>query len=89
MPSSPSQCLPSSLNRLVDFFVAGHVAGQHQIAAEFLCQIGDAILDFLALIGKSQLRAFAFHRLRNAVGDGAVADKAGDQNLFVSQKSHA
>ena len=72
----------------VDFRIDADVAGQHQPAAEFASKFLYALLDAIALVAESELRAFPLHRLGNAVGNGAAAQQAGDQDLLVVEKAH-
>ena len=72
----------------VDLRVVGDVAGEHQVAAELVGELGDAVLEALADIGERQLGAFALAGLRDAVGNRTVRQQAGQQDTFTSEKAH-
>ena len=76
------------LEQLCDLRVIGDIARQHWCAAKILSEIRDAVLEFLALIGKRQCRAFTVRRARDAVGYRAIRQQAGDEDFFVLQQGH-
>ena len=72
----------------VDFGVACHVAGQEDFAAKFGAHFFDARFEFVVLVGEGEFGAFAVHGLGDAVGDGEVAGKAGDEDFFAAEEAH-
>ena len=80
--------LPQVDEQLLDIVIAADIALEDQFAAKLLCHFLNTPKHPLALVGKSQFGAFTIHGLRDAIGNRAVADHAGDQNSLVGQKSH-
>jgi hypothetical protein len=73
----------------VDLCVLGDVARQHDVRAEGVGRLVDAILQPLVLISEGELSAFAMHCVGNAPGDRALAGDADDQGTLAVQESHA
>ena len=74
--------------QLRDLRIAGHIARQDDIRAEVLRGFVDARPELVVDIGEGEFGALAVHRFRDAPGDRAVAQNAGDQRAFALQKSH-
>ena len=75
-------------NRRVDLGVVGDVAVEHELRAELGGELGDPLLEALALVAEGQLGAFAAAGAGDAVGDRAVRQHAGDQEALAGEKSH-
>ena len=71
-----------------DLFVAGDIAGKNQRGAKLGGEFGNAFLDALALVGKSQFGPFAFANSGNAIRNGTIGNDAGDQNAFAREEAH-
>jgi len=71
-----------------DVVVARHVAAQDRRGAEFRGKLDHAILQVVVDVGERERGAFALARARHAMGDRAVRQHAGDQDLAVGQQSH-
>ena len=85
------EAVPAFLQRgeeRFDLRVVGDVAWEDQIAAEFRCELGDAVLETFADIRERQFCAFALASLRNAVCDRTVRQQAGQQDSFTSEEAH-
>ena len=67
--------------------VIGHVAIKHQLAAELGGELGDAPLELLAHVAESQLGPLRAAGAGNAVGNGAVGQNAGHEQLLARQKT--
>ena len=72
----------------LDLRVFGHVELEDQLGVELGGELGDALLEALALVAERQFSAFAAAGTRDAVGDGAVVQNAGDQKPLAGQESH-
>jgi hypothetical protein len=72
----------------VDLRVVGHVAVEDQRRAELGGELGDAVLEALALVAEGQFGALAVAGAGDAVGDGAVGQHAGDQQALAGEKAH-
>ena len=79
---------PRAANRRVDLGVVGDVAVEDQRRAELGGELGDALLEALALVAEGQLGAFAAAGPGDAVGDRAVRQHAGDEEALAGEKSH-
>ena len=60
--------------------------GSAMLGAELLRHVGDAVLEALVLVGEGELGAFAARRLRDAVGDRAVAEQPVTR-IFLPERS--
>ena len=65
-----------------------HVHRQHELGAEALRHLGDALLEALVLIGEGELGAFASHRGGDAVRDRTLGREPDDQGTLAGKKSH-
>ena len=72
----------------VDLGVVGDVAVEDERRAEFGGELGDALLEALALVAEREFGAFAAAGPGDAVGDRAVGEHAGDQEALAGEKSH-
>jgi hypothetical protein len=81
-PSRPSQWLRSFSKSDFDFRVARDFALQRELGTELLRHLGDAVLEALVLVGERDLGALAPRRPGDAVGDRAVGEHAGHQDLL-------
>ena len=61
---------------------------QHRRRAELGRELDDPIAQVVVDIGERELRAFALARARDAVGDRAVRQQPGDQDLAVGEQAH-
>ncbi|MNT07875.1 hypothetical protein D3C72_1425950 [compost metagenome] len=71
-----------------DLAVFGHVARQHDLAAEFGGELAHAVLEAVAHIGERQFGALLVTGARDAVGDGTVGKHPGDQDALAGEKAH-
>jgi hypothetical protein len=65
-----------------NLLVAGDVAVEYQLAAEFGGKFSDAVFEALANVGESQFGAFAVGSLGDAVSDGTVGQDASNEDFF-------
>jgi len=72
----------------VDLAVLGHVAGQHDVAAERGGEFGDAFLEAVAHVGERQVGALVAAGARDAVGDGSVGKHPGHEDALAGEKAH-
>jgi hypothetical protein len=70
-------------DRAIDLRVLADVAGQDDVGAELAGELADAVAEALADVGEGELRALAVAGLRDAVGDRAVRQQAGDQDALA------
>src|SRR3546814_3564525 len=85
------QAVPPTLqacHRGLDLVVVGHIAGQHDRAAESGGEFADTVLETIAHICKCQFGALPMTCAGNAVSNGPVRQNAGDQNAFTFKKTH-
>ena len=75
------------LHQRIDLGVFGHIAGEDQRRAEFGRQLGDPVLEPVALVGEGQLGPLGATLSGNAVRDGAVGEQAEDQDALAGQKT--
>ena len=68
--------------------VVGDIAGEHQRTVKFCGEFGNPLEKAVVLVGECQFGAFAVASLGNAVCDGMLGQKPGNQNALVSKKSH-
>jgi hypothetical protein len=68
--------------------VAADIAVEDELGIEFGGELGDAVLEALALIAERQLSAFAVAGAGDAVSDGAVGQHARDQQPLAGEKAH-
>ena len=87
-PSNVGQVSPSSANIASIWASLGDVAVEDQRRAELGGELGDALLEALALVAEGELGAFAAAGLGDAVGDRAVREDAGDEEALAGEKSH-
>ena len=81
--------MPSQFREdIFDLSVAADVAGQGDIRVALLGEAFDTLFEFLALVGKGQVRALCVHRLGNAPRNRPIAGNAHDEYAFVLQKTH-
>ena len=73
----------------LDLAVLGHVAGQHDLAAELRREFRHAFLEPVAHIGEGELGALLMTGARDAVGDGTVREHPGDQNAFAGESPYS
>jgi len=71
-----------------DLGVMGHIAVERQLRAELARELADALLEALAHVRERELGTFAPAGTRNAVGDRAVRQHAGDQDALAGQERH-
>ena len=67
----------------LDLLVAGHVAVEHQLGVELGGKVGDAVLEAFADVAKGEFGALLVAGACNAVGNGAVGQHAGNQQLLA------
>ena len=70
-------------HELGDGCVAAHIAVKNQFGVKLGGKAGDAVFEALAHIAEGQLGTFTVAGFGDAVGDGAVAQNAGDQKFFA------
>ena len=80
--------LAQFLEDIFDFFIAGDIAGEGQLAAPLLGEFLNPGLKFFVLVGESQFGAFAGKCLGDAVSNGQFAGYANDQCFFATEDSH-
>src|SRR6185295_3031015 len=81
----PIQAVPAFADlgiELLNLLVARYVAWKDEIAAELGRERYHTVVDAFALISEGQGSTFALHRLGDAVGDRAIAQHAGNQDLL-------
>jgi hypothetical protein len=72
-----------------DLGVFADVAVEGELGAELGGRLGHALFEALALVAERQFGAFAVAGARDAVGQGAVVQDAGDQQALAGQETHA
>ena len=73
----------------VEIVVGADVALAHDVPADRLGQLADALLDALALVGERELRALVMEALRDRPGDRAlVCDAQHERLLAVEPPGH-
>ena len=72
----------------LDLRVVANVALEGELGAELGCVLGNAVFEALALVAERQLGALSPARPRDAVGNRAVVQHAGDQQALAGQESH-
>ena len=72
----------------LDLCVVGDVELEGEPGAELGGVLGDALLEALALVAEGELGAFAVAGTRDAIGNRAVVQHAGDQEALAGQESH-
>ena len=71
----------------LDLGVVGDIALIDQVRAELGRELGDAVLEALALVAERQFGPFAVAGTGDAVGDRAVIQNPGDQQRFCRRES--
>ena len=72
----------------VDLGVVRDVHRQHELGAEALRHLGDAVLEPVVLIGEGELGALATHRGGDAVRDRTLGREPDDQGALAGKKTH-
>src|SRR5690606_36851777 len=83
------QASPLLFDRLEHGVEAGgvsHVAGEHEVGAERLCQRRNALLQRFTLIGESQLRPVVREGSRDPPGEGALVRHSHDEALLAGHQ---
>jgi len=80
--------LPERGKQAVDLGVVLDVEREHERAAEVRGHLRHALLETFVLVRECEFRALTVHRLRDTVGDRAVAQQAGDEDAFAGKKTH-
>ena len=89
--TKPSKRRPGLAERgehRLDLGVVGDVAVEDQRRAELGGELGDPLLEALALVAEGELGAFAAAGPGDAVGDRPVREDAGDEEALAGEKSH-
>ncbi len=86
-PVEATPALAQRYRQRLDLGVAGDIAGKHDLGAEFAGEIGNAVLEALTHVGEGELSAFAPGGFRDAVGDRAVGQQSGHENLPAREES--
>ena len=73
---------------LLDFFVALHIAAEHQIGAQLFGHFAHTLFEFVDNISKGKLGALLVACFGDAVSDGALGNHAGNEDFFTLQKAH-
>src|SRR5690606_5812819 len=84
----PVPALAELLEAGGDLVVAGHVEGQHDIAAKRGGGLLDTRAQLVIEVGECHLGTLAVHGLGDAAGDRAVAGDAGDECALALQETH-
>jgi hypothetical protein len=63
--------------------VVGDITGKDEAGAAFRCQVGNPILEALALVGERQFGPLSLTPAGNAVGDRPVRQQSQDQDPFA------
>jgi hypothetical protein len=71
-----------------NLLVAGDIQRDDDVAAVLFSGLFDARLEFVGLVGESQLRTFAVHGFGDAACDRTLAGDAGDQCALALQETH-
>ena len=81
---SPAECLPGLVEDTRDVRVGAYVALRHELRADRVGELADALLDPLALEGEGELGALVVQPLGDRPCDGALVRDPQDQRLLPS-----
>ena len=71
-----------------DLAVLRHLAGQRRFRAQLARHLLGPLAKALVLVGQRDLGAFAPGDFRDAVGDGAIGEEPGDEDVLAGEQRH-
>ena len=74
--------------RLRDFFIALHVAAEHEFGIVFGGEFAHALFQLVDNISEREFRALFVAGFGDAIGDGALGNHTCNQDFFALQHGH-